>query len=752
MRYSQIKPINEQRLDEINMSPASLRQLASKIEGAKAGLEFELVVRGLAGDDSDAESEPDYDSDESCHDIDEICEFFNDGDLNSSRDIRRLRERMQEDFYNWQSENLSDDFDNVDLPALLTSHFEDYDGLEGEELEQAVAAELDSPGRAYDIVREEWEDEARGNYTELDWLRAEGLRYMSDIENSYGISWPHYTTGSGGGDIEPEEAAESFSQAVGRPVKVSGGYHSSRRQEVGDEFYIAEPDASIEGDSDSDSGLEFVSPPLSISEMLADLKKVAAWCRAGNAYTNESTGLHMNVSVPNYSLERLDFIKLALLMGDEHVSESFGRLGAHYAKSAMAIIKRNIQNSPEKAKELLDQMRSHLNTAASKLIHTGGTQKFTSINVKDGRIEFRSPGGDWVRDFESGKVENTLLRFVVALDAAVDETKYRDEYAKKLYKILAPTEADASTIGYFAKYVAGEMPKAALKSFVKQAQTTRKIYKDLKKKVEAGVNQKYWWNVTTADGRNSIEIVAGNESEAKKAAAKSWGLDVNNPMVYSSYVAKPLRPYEDPASVPQEGNWGIWAAIPQQFAAMSTSSTVLRRFKTAAEAQAWLESIRLNPDRFEVREIPADYTHPRSNTDDQTAGTAYEIYNRDTDQVVHNYRAAGPIPAFDAAVAYVQQHGLSSREFNFRTVDAGNDARRARQSAQNTTPTPGTMPPRAAELPPATTQTYWHVFGDNGQFVSVPARDEQEAQNIAARRYGAALGDPGNFRITRIEA
>jgi hypothetical protein len=68
-----------------------------------------------------------------------------------------------------------------------------------------------------------------------------------------------------------------------------------------------------------------------------------------------------------------------------------------------------------------------------------------------------------------GKIKNTMLRFGVALDAAADKNKYRQEYLKKLYKLLAPS-GKKSTIEYFAQYVAGELPKAALRSFIKQAQ------------------------------------------------------------------------------------------------------------------------------------------------------------------------------------------------------------------------------------------------------------------------------------------
>ena len=126
---------------------------------------------------------------------------------------------------------------------------------------------------------------------------------------------------------------------------------------------------------------------------------------------------------------------------------------------------------PDNALRILTTMRQGLNGIASKAIHTGSTAKFVSINNKDGYIEFRSPGGDWLgANFD--KIESTLLRTVVAVDAAIDPQKYRKEYLTKLYKILN-VKSEADPMSYFARYAAGELPKAALKSFIKQLQTGR---------------------------------------------------------------------------------------------------------------------------------------------------------------------------------------------------------------------------------------------------------------------------------------
>jgi hypothetical protein len=223
-----------------------------------------------------------------------------------------------------------------------------------------------------------------------------------------------------------------------------------------------------------------------VNDMLADLDKTVKWAGQAGCYTNDSTGLHINVSVPGTeNSENIDYVKLALLLGDNYILEQFGRAGNTYCKSGMAIIKERVVQRPEDAQVLLEKMRNGLDAMASKLIHSGNTQKFTSINMKGGYVEFRSPGGDWLGEYVTGegKIENALLRFVVALDAAVKPDLYKQEYLKKLYAMLQP-KGENDTIAYFAKFAAGTLPKAALKSFVRQAQLERQG-----KKPDAGTAQ-----------------------------------------------------------------------------------------------------------------------------------------------------------------------------------------------------------------------------------------------------------------------
>lgn len=488
MRAKEITLAEEVQLLELNMSPSSLRQLASGID-ARAGMEFEMIVpSSVDTDNSDNAIEPDYDEDRPARSIGDIINFFSDGEhANSSRDLASLREQLYDEYQEWLDEQFHDkDYSDIGLHDVIHSNLDSSDvidilNLDGDAdvsadeyddaIEKVIADQI-SPyfEDAYDEARDDWMQTNR----ESQWLR-NNYPNMTDIEGSLDINWPYYTSDSAttDADISIEEIAQNFGRSIGRPVESSTRYHGAKRKPG---IYVVEPDASLTpNNAKEETGLEFVSPPLPVAELLSDLHQVKAWADNFGCYTNSSTGLHINVSVPGTANGSLDYVKLALLLGDKHVSAQFGRETNTYAKSAIDMIVKRV-NDAVSANELsvsalMDTMHSKLNVLASKIVNTANVGKFTSIHPKEGYIEFRSPGGDWLGE-NFDLIENTLLRFVVALDAACDPQKSRQEYLTKLYKLLQVKDSK-DPLAYFAQYSAGEIPKQALKSFMRQARTTR---------------------------------------------------------------------------------------------------------------------------------------------------------------------------------------------------------------------------------------------------------------------------------------
>jgi len=587
-----LREFKEKDLFEIKMTSTNLRQLAAQT-GAQAGMEFEMIVPDVGVDEQEPDWEPDYDQDQRTRSFSDIRDFFHDGDHNGRRAVDDLMEEIQNEYEEWQQEQTAEawtrdgvdymrDFVNVnDLfdrdEAMLQARDEIMDAnpdlpQESEDFSQLLSARLDElqeqfvleafedQGRVFNDAFEAFAEEQRDEYDEGSFLD-DKYQTMSDIESNFDIEWPYYTDANEGndGDMDIDQVADEFSSYMGKPVNASRNYHGGRR-EAG--TYVVEPDGSLEGDNPGDEGLEFVSPPMPIDEMISDLNKVKAWADKSGCYTNDSTGLHINISVPNYSLDKLDYVKLALLMGDEYVLELFGRSGNNYAKSAIGKIKTMLKRNPDIAPQVMDKMREHMEDIATKAIHTGTTEKYTSINTKTGYIEFRSPGGDWL-DSNFSKIEDTLLRFTVALDAAMDPEKYRQEYLKKLYKLLNPNgtkDEYGDMIQEFAKYMVS-LQGNSKEVGDKLSKETQQAIKDFRKatfqeleqqnlarnlaKGKTPKGQKYWWDVSRPGYFASIEIVASSKEEAIAKAIEpgnypDWASARN------TLQAKPLRPYQDP--------------------------------------------------------------------------------------------------------------------------------------------------------------------------------------------------------------
>jgi hypothetical protein len=702
-------------LFEIKMTGKNLRAEAAKT-GAIAGMEFEMIVPNVEGDDDDAEQEPDYDMDEGVNSISDAADFFENDGNNSPGDIRRLRESMQEEYWEWLGEQFDSRWQS-DEDSFVYDYLRE--NASPEDIAEILGTEPNENGEYPDPDRQAYIDasekiigEGYGNYwydqaresaqedfnqsadEESEWLSDRDINSMRDVMDNFGnVNWPYWNTPSNGGDNSIEDVANDFQDAIGRDVRASGGYHSSSvdRPSSSSQHYVVEPDGSLEGDDYGDKGLEFVSPPLPIDVILNDLNKVKRWAKAYGCYTNDSTGLHINISVPNYSRDNLDFVKLAILMGDEYVSESFGRLGAFYAKSAMGMIRDNIRSRPEAVAQTLEKMKTHLDTAASKAIHSGVTTKYTSINVKDGHIEFRSPGGDWL-DENFDKIENTLLRFTVALSAATNPEMYREEYLKKLYKLLNPEglkDEYGDMIQEFSKYMTslqgngkeagGKLSKEtqqAIKDFRKVAAQELK-QKNLANKLKKGDTggQRYWWNVSWGNGR--VEVVATTKEEAiDKAFNESyWAPDEpDTPQAIQfrgSLRAKPLSPYYEKS---KPSVWKVYGSNSSPYQRLGTEVVATDEFEAMQKArQKWNLNVggRTEEEFFStngwsaerIGDAPAEQT------------TKYEIYNKQTGNLVEP--ADGITNDADALVRlndYIEhgphalQRGQASRMFGIRTT------------------------------------------------------------------------------------
>lgn len=553
--------IEEQLLQEINMSPSALKAWAAgpEAKGMLMGIEFEMLVPGIDTDDLGygRDGEPDYSEDERAESIDNVIDWFwrNDG-LHTSKD--KARSEMSEAYWEWLSDTMDSRWDDViaGIRDWLKDNFysfseamDDAAGWVDEEasedeireyaykLQKAkIDQEIEDQGRDYERAYEDVRDEIESEYSPEEWLEHKD---MSDMPRMFEdlFYWPYYGTSA---SETMDDLGYEFGEVVDAQVNTGSGYHDCVREKG---KWCIEPDGSVHGRA-GDGGLEFISPEQPIDKMLDDLDKVWRWANDKGCYTNKSCGLHMNISVPNQTKSKLDYVKMALFSGDEYVLKQFDRLGAYYAKNATQEIRDNL--TPATVENVLKQMYVGMNTQASKLIHDGETEHRVSMNTeyKDNYVEFRSPGGDYLSKSPE-ELSMYALRYARALRIATDENMYKQEYHKKLYKLLVPNKKDDNTdiMSLFSAYSAGKLPRSALVAFVKYARASQGS-----KLASRGIKSRYavYFNTNVNRGGLVDFYNASNKEEAIQMAAQKYDLNPSDLIAVPTRMPPPPTPPTEP--------------------------------------------------------------------------------------------------------------------------------------------------------------------------------------------------------------
>jgi len=400
---------------------------------------------------------------------------------------------------------------------------------------------------ALDDYRDNWSGDDDSFFSDV------GLRWMSDVANEFGLDWPVWNMDNGRneGSRSWEDIGNELAQIIDMPVVVSDNYHSTRRRPG---QWILEPDGSLGPDDQSEeAGLEIVSPPMPLLTAIEKLKQVTDWANdpnGGNAYTNGTTGLHMGVSLPRFASEDadadagIDYVKLILFMGDKYVLQQFGRTANTYAASALDKLKQNIKGKRSDPAGVVELLRYGLTELAYRELQKGvGTSKYTSAHIQDGYIEFRSPGGDWLAksDEEIGILENTMLRFARAMAIAGDPSAERQEYAKKLYKLVTQdNEQYADQLRLFSEFSAGTINREQLKK--QWADTV------LQKEIPGSGKEEY--EVYRTDNNDSPDGIVGtlyakDYDDAFDQFMKQYGGDVNTSAYLSVRLKQPWFDVQD---------------------------------------------------------------------------------------------------------------------------------------------------------------------------------------------------------------
>ena len=236
----------------------------------------------------------------------------------------------------------------------------------------------------------------------------------------------------------------ALESATGKKVNVFKSYHQQKKNMTN--WYI-EPDGSLSPDNDDDGAAEVVGPPEAPQQALASLKMFFGLAKQMNLYTNGSTGLHINVSIP----KDIDVLKLAVFTGDQYVLQQFGRMNSSYAQSVTkSLTGHNAQNKIGAAVKqshlagpgAIGQPKVSTNiklSAIQKIAQDISSSHTASISSNGKYVSFRQVGGDYLNDYQ--QIVNVVGRFVRAMVIAADPNAYRKEYLAAVAKLAMPNTA-----------------------------------------------------------------------------------------------------------------------------------------------------------------------------------------------------------------------------------------------------------------------------------------------------------------------
>jgi len=256
-----------------------------------------------------------------------------------------------------------------------------------------------------------------------------------------------------------EKLKPLIASVMGAKVIVFNDYHERKKNTTN--WYI-EPDGSLSmQENTGDVGLEIVSPPLPAITAIDALKKFFALAQENKFYTNKSTGLHINVSIP----QKLDILKLAVFLGDQYVMRYFNRENNKYVSGAMRGMNREIQRNTDplpyvdvktsREPGVLNQpnQTSNFNMSALQILAKNNSGEHNASISNNGKyISFRHAGGDYLADYSG--IYNTVGRFIRAMIIASTPELYAQEYKTKIAKLLAQGQPEIRRYGPIDKVIA----------------------------------------------------------------------------------------------------------------------------------------------------------------------------------------------------------------------------------------------------------------------------------------------------------
>ena len=260
-------------------------------------------------------------------------------------------------------------------------------------------------------------------------------------------------------------AKDSLEDLLGYSVRING--------ESINQWRIV-PDGSIQ-EGGLGCGIEIISPPDPVEDSLGDLKMLFKWMVKHEVVTNSTTGLHLNLSIPDIK-EKLDPLKLILFMGEAHVLKSYDRKLNTYAQEHRADLMAALSEYASKP-ESASMLKAMAGSALKKM-------KYRTVNLMKldaGYLEFRTAGNtDYHKKLN--QVTDDVGRFLTILELACDPEAEKQEYLKKLAKLFGASQTKKQDD-------VGANPRDTLQTFI-SSQAGGAVWGRLEHAVEDGTDAK----------------------------------------------------------------------------------------------------------------------------------------------------------------------------------------------------------------------------------------------------------------------
>ena len=486
-------------LYEVKMTSSVFNKFLNSAESTDFlfGFEAEMI---FPADEEDMR-EPDYSQNEKIYGINFLEGWSEDADdsyafARAIKDTENLWEKFsakkeQEIRYEYADEYRSDrdyNWDETDYHSVIFKQMV-RDGIDEDTANDHINDKTDEYEDYLRPFREEYDEETENYINSTDFINQywdeeelwhefvieESIYDLKEFYETYGLEWPFHSIKSGEYvDHVADNIADKMRDELGFSV-ISSDYKVQRKQI--DSWYI-EPDSSISVSNhfDAEVPVEIVSPPMPLADGIAAMKEFFAWARSEDAYSNETTGFHISVSIPN--MENVDYMKLVLFLGDQYILEQFGRELNSYTSSSYGWLKKQATEiTPNLVKILFEKIKSGLTQSVTKYIADSGAGKYFAINTKQSYFELRAAGNEGY--FDSANIQmlqDTVLRYAYAMYIASRPELYKKEYATKLTKLLS-SKITMTMIDAFVGYATNK-DKNALKYMVDLAREIRGLTQD----------------------------------------------------------------------------------------------------------------------------------------------------------------------------------------------------------------------------------------------------------------------------------